>query len=56
MLETARVLLSSQYDYHSPGLGTTQLYNQEVVYNTKRNEGVAIKPHFSMELTPEFLR
>lgn len=63
-LKTDRFLLTSPNAYHSLGLGTTQLYNQEVVYNTKRS-GVfqlghkqyhfKFKPHFPKELTPEFL-
>lgn len=63
-LKTDRFLLTSPNAYHSLGLGTTQLYNQEVVYNTKRN-GVfqlghkqyhfKFKPHFPKALTKEFL-
>lgn len=63
-LKTDRFLFTTPNAYQSLGFGTTQLYNQEVVYNTKRN-GVfqlgdkqyhfKFKPHFPKELTAEFL-
>jgi hypothetical protein len=50
--------------YNSLGVGTTQLYNQRVVYNHKRHGefelgnrkfSFRIKPHFPKKLSKEFL-
>jgi len=63
-LKDGRFLLASPNQYNKLGLGTTQLYNETVVYNHKRH-GVfklggrafrfAVKPHFPAEASPEFL-
>lgn len=63
-LKDHRFLLTSPNLYNALGLGTTQLYNETVVYNHKRH-GVfklggrtfrfAMKPHFPSKPTPEFL-
>jgi hypothetical protein len=63
-LKDDRFLLTSSNTYNSLGLGTTQLYNEVVVYNHKRhghfNLGgrvfdFHIKPYFPKVLTKEFL-
>jgi len=63
-LKDSRFLLTSPNIYNSLGVGTTQLYNQPIVYNHKRH-GVfklgnrlydfRMKPHFPKEATEEFL-
>lgn len=63
-LKDGRFLLMSPNLYNALGLGTTQLYNETVVYNHKRH-GVfklggrtfrfVMKPHFPRKPTPEFL-
>lgn len=63
-LKDDRFLLTSPNLYNALGLGTTQLYNETVVYNHKRHgrfklgEGTfrfAVKPHFPRKPTQEFL-
>lgn len=63
-LKDRRFLLTSPNYYNSLGLGTTQLYNETVVYNHKRHGRFklggrefrfVVKPHFPSRLTPEFL-
>ncbi len=63
-LKDDRFLLTSPNSYNSLGVGTTQLYNQRVVYNHKRhgefklgnkNFLFRVKPHFPKKITPEFL-
>lgn len=63
-LKDNRFLLTSPNAYNSLGLGTTQLYNQPVVYNHKRHGNFKLgnrtysfrlKPHFPRQLTMEFL-
>src|ERR1035437_10702406 len=63
-LKDDRFLLTSQNAYNSLGVGTTQLYNQRIVYNHKRHGdfklgnrkfSFRIKPHFPKKATPEFL-
>lgn len=63
-LKDTRFLVTSPNLYNSLGLGTTQLYNQRVVYNSKRHGKIKlgnrtfdfqIKPHFPSKITPEFL-
>ncbi len=63
-LKDDRFLLSSANAYNALGLGTTQLYNETVVYNHKRHGRFALgnrtfdfrmKPFFPRALTPEFL-
>jgi len=63
-LRDHRFLLTSPNAYNSLGLGTTQLYNQTVVYNHKRHGQFELggrvfefrmKPHFPSRLTTEFL-
>lgn len=63
-LRDHRFLLTSPNAYNSLGLGTTQLYNQTVVYNHKRHGqfelggrvfDFRVKPHFPARLTTEFL-
>lgn len=63
-LKDHRFMLTSPNLYNSLGLGTTQLYNETVVYNHKRH-GVfklggrkfrfAMKPYFPSKPTEEFL-
>ena len=63
-LRDKEFLVFSPSAYNSVGLGTTQLYNQTLVYNHKRH-GVfklgnrqfdfRVKPRFPKKLTPEFL-
>jgi len=63
-LKDDRFLLTSPNAYNSLGVGTTQLYNQRMVYNHKRHGefklgnrkfSFRIKPHFPKKATPEFL-
>lgn len=63
-LKDDRFLLTSLNAYNSLGVGTTQLYNQRMVYNHKRhgdfklgnkNFSFRVKPHFPKKATPEFL-
>jgi hypothetical protein len=63
-LRDHRFLLTSPNAYNSLGLGTTQLYNQTVVYNHKRHGQFElggrvfefrVKPRFPTRLTTEFL-
>jgi hypothetical protein len=63
-LKDDRFLLTSLNAYNSLGVGTTQLYNQQTVYNHKRhgdfklgnkNFSFRVKPNFPKKATPEFL-
>src|SRR5690606_4187755 len=63
-LKDDRFLLTSPSNYNSLGVGTTQLYNERVVYNHKRHGEFKfgnrkfcfrIKPHFPSKLSQEFL-
>ncbi|MEQ1705788.1 MAG: hypothetical protein ABL867_07450 [Rickettsiales bacterium] len=63
-LRDHRFLLTSPNAYNSLGLGTTQLYNETIVYNHKRHGRFElggrtfefrVKPRFPMRLTTEFL-
>jgi hypothetical protein len=63
-LKDDRFLLTSANAYNSLGVGTTQLYNQRMVYNHKRHGEFKLgnkkftfrlKPHFPNKVTPEFL-
>ncbi len=63
-LKDDRFLLTSPNVYNNLGVGTTQLYNQRIVYNHKRhgefklgnrNFFFKIKPHFPSKLSEEFL-
>lgn len=63
-LKDDRFLLTSPNLYNALGLGTTQLYNETVVYNHKRHGRFklggrtfrfAMKPYFPRKPTPEFL-
>lgn len=63
-LKDDRFLLTSPNSYNSLGVGTTQLYNQRIVYNHKRHGefklgnkmfSFRVKPHFPKKVTPEFL-
>lgn len=63
-LNDDRFLLTSNNVYNSLGLGTTQLYNEQTVYNHKRHGkfklgnrtfNFKLKPHFPKKLTKEFL-
>jgi hypothetical protein len=63
-LRDKRFLLASPNAYNSLGVGTTQLYDQTVVYNHKRHGefqlgerkfAFRVKPHFPKSLTREFL-
>jgi len=63
-LKDNNYLLTSLNAYNSLGVGTTQLYNQQVVYNKKRHGVFNLggrtfdfrrKPDFPRKLTPEFL-
>jgi hypothetical protein len=63
-LKDDRFLLTSHNAYNSLGVGTTQLYNQRIVYNHKRHGefklgnkkfSFRIKPHFPKKATQEFL-
>ncbi len=63
-LKDSRFLLTSYNAYNSLGVGTTQLYNQKIVYNHKRHGdfnlggktfSFRVKPHFPTKITQEFL-
>ena len=63
-LKDKRFLVSSPNAYNTLGLGTTQLYNETVVYNHKRHGrfplggrvfDFRVKPHFPKALSQEFL-
>ncbi len=63
-LKDHRFLLTSPNAYNALGVGSTQLYNETVVYNHKRHGRFSlgnrafdfrIKPHFPRRLTEEFL-
>lgn len=63
-LKDDRFLLTSPNAYNSLGVGTTQLYNQRIVYNHKRHGefklgnktfSFRVKPHFPKKVTEEFL-
>jgi hypothetical protein len=63
-LKDDRFLLTSPNAYNSLGLGTTQLYNETVVYNHKRHGyfefggrvfDFRVSPHFPKKITKEFL-
>lgn len=63
-LKDSRFLLTSFNAYNALGVGTTQLYNQRIVYNHKRHGdfklggktfSFRVKPHFPGKVTPEFL-
>lgn len=63
-LKDDRFLLTSNNAYNNLGLGTTQLYNEQTVYNHKRHGkfklgnrtfNFKMKPHFPKKLTKEFL-
>lgn len=63
-LKDDRFLLTSFNVYNSLGVGTTQLYNERIVYNHKRHGefmlgnrkfNFQIKHHFPEKLSPEFL-
>jgi len=63
-LKDHRFLLTSPNAYNSLGVGTTQLYNQRVVYNRKRHGVMKLgdrtfyfmkKPDFPLKVSTEFL-
>lgn len=63
-LKDDRFLLTSPNAYNALGVGTTQLYNERVVYNHKRHGLFKLggrtfyfrmKPFFPKDLSPEFL-
>ncbi|MFN3640213.1 MAG: hypothetical protein ACK4UK_04780 [Flavobacterium sp.] len=63
-LKDSRFLLTSFNAYNTLGVGTTQLYNQKIVYNHKRHGDFDLggktfsfraKPHFPNKVTKEFL-
>ncbi len=63
-LNDDRFLITSPNAYNALGIGTTQLYNQTVVYNHKRHGKLALgkrtfdfrkKPYFPLEANREFL-
>lgn len=63
-LKDERFLLTTLNAYNSLGVGTTQLYNQRIVYNHKRHGefqlgnkkfSFRVKPHFPKKATAEFL-
>jgi len=63
-LKDNRFLLTSPNAYNALGVGTTQLYNETVVYNHKRHGRFELggrvfdfrrKPHLPKKLTQEFL-
>jgi hypothetical protein len=63
-LKSDDFLLTSPNDYNALGVGTTQLYNFQVVYNHKRhgrfklggqNFDFRVKPRFPKKITKEFL-
>jgi len=63
-LKDSRFLLTSPNAYNALGVGTTQLYNETVVYNHKRHGRFTLggrvfdfrlKPHFPKSVSQEFL-
>jgi hypothetical protein len=63
-LKDNRFLVTSLNAYNALGVGTTQLYNQKIVYNHKRHGdfnlggktfSFRVKPHFPNKVTQEFL-
>lgn len=63
-LKTDDFLLFSSNTYNALGVGTTQLYNEQVVYNRKRHGkfklgnrtfNFQMKPYFPKEVSKEFL-
>lgn len=63
-LKTDDFLLFSSNNYNALGVGTTQLYNEQVVYNRKRHGkfklgnrtfNFQMKPYFPKEISKEFL-
>ena len=63
-LKDDRFLLTSYNAYNSLGVGTTQLYNERIVYNHKRHGefklgnrmfNFRLKPYFPKKATEEFL-
>ncbi|MGV3530560.1 MAG: hypothetical protein ACO1OO_16785 [Flavisolibacter sp.] len=63
-LRDDRFLITSPNAYNSLGVGTTQLYNEPVVYNHKRHGrfklgnrvfDFRVKPHFPRQVTEAFL-
>lgn len=63
-LKTNDFLLFSPNTYNALGVGTTQLYNEQIVYNRKRHGkfklgnrtfNFQMKPYFPKELSKEFL-
>ena len=63
-LSDDRFLITSPNVYNALGIGTTQLYNQTIVYNHKRHGQLPLgnrtfdfrkKPSFPLELSREFL-
>ncbi|MBX9621551.1 MAG: hypothetical protein K2X28_05955 [Alphaproteobacteria bacterium] len=63
-LKDTRFLLTTPNAYNSLDVGTTQLYNETIVYNHKRHGRFQLggrvfdfrmKPHFPSKLSPEFL-
>lgn len=63
-LKSPKFLLTSPNAYNTLGVGTTQLYNETVVYNKKRHGTFTLggrsfhfrmKPDFPAKLSPEFL-
>ncbi|RYD97592.1 MAG: hypothetical protein EOP54_10355 [Sphingobacteriales bacterium] len=63
-LKDDRFLLTSLNAYNALGVGTTQLYNRQTVYNHKRHGDFTlgnktfsfrVKPHFPRKATLEFL-
>ncbi len=63
-LKEKRFLLTSLNAYNSLGVGTTQLYNERIVYNHKRHEIVRLgnrtfnfkkRPDFPLKASQEFL-
>lgn len=63
-LKDSRFLIHRPSAYNALGLGTTQLYNETIVYNHKRHGrfklgnryfDFRVKPHFPKTITKEFL-
>jgi len=63
-LKDSRFLLHNPNEYHTLGLGTTQLHNETIVYNHKRHGrfklgerffDFRVKPHFPKSISTEFL-
>ncbi len=63
-LKDHRFLLTSPNAYNALGVGSTQLYNETIVYNHKRHGNFALgnrtfnfrmKPHFPSKISKEFL-